>query len=283
MAFYGSSIAEKRKSIAAIVAASVVVVYMLSAGGCDFASEENIVKEVNEPHYQRAMEELRRGNQQEAMSAFLKVVEKRKDAPESHLELGRIYLNDMNDPIFAIYHFRKFLEVHPNSSASMQVRQMIDTAKKRYAASLPESPFENNIRRLELEEMWQKVQKENLELKQKLSEATEKLDKMEAIARINVANREQVVARSSANVASRQDVANASASQSQSKQKRGSSVVVARDIPPSYVVQPGDTLSSISKRYYGSVRRWKDIYKANRDRLASPESVRPGQTLRLPR
>ncbi len=280
MAFYGSNINEKRKTMATLVVAIVVVLYVLSAGGCDLASDENIVKEVNEPHYQRGMEELRRGNQQEALSAFLKVVEKRKDAPESHLELGRIYLNDMNDPIFAIYHFRKFLEVHPNSSASMQVRQMIDTAKKRYAASLPESPFENNIRRLELEEMWQKAQKENLELKQKLSAATEKLDKLEAIARIGVVNKQQTKAQSVEKPVQQEQRATR---QSVDNNKRSSSVVVSRDIPPSYVVQPGDTLSSISKRFYGSSRRWKDIFRANRDRLASPESVRPGQTLRLPR
>ncbi len=277
MVSYRSNVVEKRKTIATLVVAVLVVLYILSVGGCDLASEENIVKEINEPHYQRAMEELRRGNQQEALSAFLKVVEKRKDAPESHLELGRIYLNDMNDPIFAIYHFRKYLEVHPNSSASMQVRQMIDTAKKHYAASLPESPFENNIRRLELEEMWQKSQKENLELKQKLAAAIEKLDKLEAISRVSVVNR-QSKARVSAEVQQKPAMQRVT-----TQQKPTQGVVVSRDIPPTYVTQPGDTLSTISKRFYGTQSRWPDIFKANRDRLASPNSVRPGQTLRLPR
>ena len=51
----------------------------------------------------------------------------------------------------------------------------------------------------------------------------------------------------------------------------------------SYTVQPGDTLSSISKRFYGTSNRWRQIFKANRDRLASPESLSQGQTIRLPR
>ena len=276
MLFYGNSIVEKRKSIVALVAAIVVVLYMFSVGGCDFANEENVLKEENEPHFERGREELRRGNPQEALGAFLKVVEKRRDAPESHLELGRLYLNEMKDYIFAIYHFRKFLELCPNSPMSMQVRQLIDTARKGYAASLPESPFENNLPKIELEEMYNKLQKENVELKQKLVAATEKNDSL--ASELQQMQKNVVPVRP---VSSNVQETKVSTSQKLPPQKSG--VVVARDIPSSYVVQPGDTLSSISKRFYGSSRRWKDIFKANRDRLVSPESVRQGQTLRLPR
>ena len=268
---------EKRKSIASIVVAVAVVLYILSAGGCDFASDENIVSEVNEPHYQRGCDELRRGNPQEALTAFMKVVEKRKDAPESHFELGRLYLSEMKDPIFAIYHFRKFLEARPNSSMSGQARQLIESARKLYAATLPESPFENNVRRVELEEMLEKIQKENLELKQKLANAVDKVQKIESQQRVVASNSRTVV-----NVAPTQQNKPQATTQ-KNNNTESSNVVVARDIPPTYVVQPGDTLSSISKRFYGSSRRWKDIFKANRDRLVSPESVRQGQTLRLPR
>ncbi len=49
-----------------------------------------------------------------------------------------------------------------------------------------------------------------------------------------------------------------------------------------YVVRPGDTLGKISTRFYGSSRRYMDIYNANRDVLSSPSSIRVGQTLRIP-
>ncbi|GEM_PF-6991795 len=48
------------------------------------------------------------------------------------------------------------------------------------------------------------------------------------------------------------------------------------------VVQPGDTLSIIALRVYGNVRRWRDIYEANRDRLNNPDVVPAGITLKLP-
>lgn len=49
-----------------------------------------------------------------------------------------------------------------------------------------------------------------------------------------------------------------------------------------YVVRPGDTLGKISRRFYGTSRRYMDIYNANRDVLSSPSNIEVGQTLRIP-
>lgn len=49
-----------------------------------------------------------------------------------------------------------------------------------------------------------------------------------------------------------------------------------------YVVQSGDTLGRISKKFYGTTRRYMDIYNANRDVLSSPSRVEVGQELRIP-
>ena len=49
-----------------------------------------------------------------------------------------------------------------------------------------------------------------------------------------------------------------------------------------YVVQPGDTLAKISLKFYGTTRRYMDIYDANRDRLASPSQIEVGQELIIP-
>jgi len=46
-----------------------------------------------------------------------------------------------------------------------------------------------------------------------------------------------------------------------------------------YTVQKGDTLSSIGRKYGLT---WKQIYEANRSVLPSPESIQPGQKLRIP-
>lgn len=49
-----------------------------------------------------------------------------------------------------------------------------------------------------------------------------------------------------------------------------------------YVVQSGDTLSTIAKKVYGKSALWERLFEANRDRLSDPAKVRPGMTLRIP-
>ena len=259
----------KGKTAVALISAAIAVLYIMSAGGCDFGKAQ-VVKEEDEPHFVRAQDELKRGNTSEAMSAFLKVVAKRTDAPESHLELGRIYLYEINDPIEAIHHFKKYLELMPNSDRSPMIRQMIDTAKKKFAATLPQTPFDNDARRMELEELLPKLQKENVELKQRLDDAIKLADSLKASQKVSVAP-------------TRKEERQISREEKKQSQQTSQKIEVKRDVPPTYTVQPGDTLSNISRKVYGKKNRWRDIYKANRDRMATPESLKPGQTLRIPR
>jgi nucleoid-associated protein YgaU len=50
----------------------------------------------------------------------------------------------------------------------------------------------------------------------------------------------------------------------------------------SYTVKKGDSLSKIAKREYGDAQQWHRIYEANRDTIANPELIYPGQVLQLP-
>jgi nucleoid-associated protein YgaU len=49
-----------------------------------------------------------------------------------------------------------------------------------------------------------------------------------------------------------------------------------------YKVQPGDTLSKISKQFYGDASQYMKIFKANRDKLSDPDMLRPGVELVIP-
>lgn len=51
---------------------------------------------------------------------------------------------------------------------------------------------------------------------------------------------------------------------------------------PTYTVKPGDTLSKIAKAQLGSADAYMKIFEANRDQLADPDKIKPGQVLRLP-
>ena len=49
-----------------------------------------------------------------------------------------------------------------------------------------------------------------------------------------------------------------------------------------YVVQKGDTLQKISDKVYGTTKKWKKIFDANRDILEDPNKIKPGQKLVIP-
>jgi nucleoid-associated protein YgaU len=52
--------------------------------------------------------------------------------------------------------------------------------------------------------------------------------------------------------------------------------------PRVYVVQQGDSLSQIAKKFYGDATRWRDIYEANKDKIKDPKIIRSGHELRIP-
>lgn len=49
-----------------------------------------------------------------------------------------------------------------------------------------------------------------------------------------------------------------------------------------YVVQRGDTLASISRRFYKTSAHWKKILEANREVIDNPKNLTVGQTLVIP-
>jgi len=49
-----------------------------------------------------------------------------------------------------------------------------------------------------------------------------------------------------------------------------------------YTVQSGDTLSKISKQFYGSANLYMKIFEANRNQLDDPNQIKVGQQLLIP-
>jgi nucleoid-associated protein YgaU len=60
------------------------------------------------------------------------------------------------------------------------------------------------------------------------------------------------------------------------------SLPAAKAKEQSYTVQSGDTLSKISKQFYGDANRYLKIFDANKDVLSDPDKIKPGQVLKIP-
>ena len=49
-----------------------------------------------------------------------------------------------------------------------------------------------------------------------------------------------------------------------------------------YTVVSGDTLSKISKTFYGDANKYNTIFESNKPMLSHPDKIYPGQVLRIP-
>ncbi|MGJ8640320.1 MAG: LysM peptidoglycan-binding domain-containing protein [Opitutaceae bacterium] len=254
----------------------LIATFLIAAlTGCA-PSDMEIVSETDEKQYQLAQDYKTQGRKEEALSAFHRVIDARRDAPESHLEAGYIYLRELKDPVRAIYHFDRFLQFKPNSPQATQVRQLIETAQKEFARQLPAHPYQGELDRIDLMELVKNLKQENDSLKRDLVNAEARVKQLESVVG---AGRRAAVAAPVAPIVSQPVPATVAV------RPPSAAPVPAPDpatVPRTHTVQSGDTLSTISARYYGTPSRWIDIYQANRDRLRNENALKVGQSIRIP-
>jgi tetratricopeptide (TPR) repeat protein len=262
---------------------------LLLAAGCDGRDRLALGTESNDPYYRQGDQLKRQGRYQEALGAYLKVIEKRRDdAPESHLEAGLIYQQYLKDPIYAIFHFRKYLELAPNSRQADLVRQRVDAAMRDFARSLPAQPLESQAARLDLMGRIDELQKENLQLKEDIA----RLHQGGALP----ADNPDPAAASAAGSVPPRPVKRSPLFNPPPAGQAGAAVATAQAARPSaapppkppptigrrHVVSPGETLYKIAQLYYGSGSKWPQILEANRDVLKNENAVRAGMELKIP-
>lgn len=247
---------------------ALVVSFALFALSACAPSGVEVVGETDEKQYQLAKGYQKGGRTEEALSAFLRVIDARRDAPESHFEAGYIYLHSMKDPVRAIYHFERYLQFKPQSPQATQVRQLIETAQKEFARQLPAQPYQGELDRIDLMELVKSLKLENDSLKRELVAAQRRVQQLE-----NVVGGARRVPTAQTSVVTQLP---------RTTTQVQTATADPASAPRSYTVKSGDSLSGISRKVYGTPSRWIDIYQANRDRLSSENALRVGQDLRIP-
>ena len=143
------------------------------------------------------------------------------------------------------------------------MRELIETAEKKFARQLPARPYEGELDRMEMMELVNSLKQENSRLKRELVATQQRLQNFE----------------------NRSGNSTIETGTQQRAYNQNQSATISPDpasVPRTYTVQSGDSLSSISRKMYGTPSRWIDIYQANRDRLSSENALRVGQELRIP-
>ena len=217
--------------------------------GCK--NDRNVVAELEESLYQKGQQCLKENRAEEAFKLFNRLLTQRKDiSPNTHFEVGQLYLSIQKDPVFAIYHFRQYLIQEPEGKRVHLVLQMIETAKKEFARTLPlNDRYSESPEYLNLIEVLKQVRAENSRLKTELLRLRTSQTKAVAITG--------------------ETVAPVAATSSFTEERI-------------YTVQNEDSLSKISLKMYGSAVKWNIIFEANRDVLPSANSLKIGMKLRIP-
>jgi tetratricopeptide (TPR) repeat protein len=267
----------------------------LGWGGCSDSDRLAYASELDEPSYREGQAMLKSGRRQEALSAFLKVIDKRHDdAPESHLEVGLLYVQHINDPLSAIYHFRKYLALRPNSPQAPLVRQRINAAIREFARTLPAQPLESQPQRIDLVATLDRLKQENESLKQQLADAKAGRGLPAASGPAG----HPVPATSTPpginfTVESLPTVSTRAPTVAPSRQTQAPVVTppVSRQPGPAptaltgprkHIVRPGDTLSKLAQQYYNNRAKWRDIFAANRNVMKSESDIKVGTELKIP-
>ncbi len=60
------------------------------------------------------------------------------------------------------------------------------------------------------------------------------------------------------------------------------SAAVGSSSQRTYTIQPGDTLSGISQRFYGKASEYTKIIEANKEAIPDADKIRAGQTIVIP-
>ncbi len=276
-----------------MVQVALAGVALFCAAGCDRGNDAAMPAEADEPNFRQGQQLVRQGRNQEALNAFLKVIAKRSDAaPESHLEAGLLYLQQVKDPVAAIYHFRKYLELQPNSRQAALVKQRIDAATREFARTLPAQPLESRADRMDELELIGRLQRENEQLRAELTSlrANPPVLTQSRIALGAGTSTPAPVARdvpSSFYAPAEEDDSPVSLAPAENP----AAFVPAQPTRPAtqpaaagrrHVVAKGDTLFSLAQKYYGNRSRWRDIYAANRNVMPNENALRLGMELTIP-
>lgn len=229
----------KRSRIEAGVFAALAALCLAFATGCERGSSDR--REARDRYLRRALAAKNAENVDEAIRLCEKALDRRPRLALAHRELALMLDHFRQDYVPALYHYRRYLELRPDSESRADVEQMMQHCRLSFAAQISASPEE---------------------LKRALQLRDHRIRKLEG--------------------------------ELAALRERGGGAP-ASAVPPTpaapepapastrvHVVQPGETLGTISAIYYGTPSRWTTVFNANRDRIADENNVRVGTRLDIP-
>lgn len=237
-----------------------------------------------------------------AATNYEKALRAEPELASAHFELAVLCDQNLNDPAGAIYHYRQYLVLQPNSEKRQLIQDLIERATLTLATKAPQSAIADPKELTRLQDEKAVLAQENAALKTRIAELERAVQSTTTAATgfaATNANSSDMTLPPTPSVPLPSTAAiSAAAPQTTPPFTIDPSKIVAATPSAatvigmeaasfgqktrSHVVQRGDTLQSLALRYYGNRSAWERIFQANRGILPSKDQLRVGQTLVIP-
>lgn len=228
------------------VATACILLPAAFSAGCGGRPDEG--REARNPLLRKAVAAREAEDVDRAIALCERLLQRHPDNSAAHRELALMLDHYRQDAPGAIVHYRRYLELRPDSPQHDAVAEMLHQCEVAYGAHLVQAP--DSLKR-ELAAKDARIRELELEVVQ-LREARDGTGPVIAVPR------------------------------SAAAAARAAAVAAETAAVRTHTVAAGETLATISKRYYGTPARWKDIHQANRDRLPDANRLREGMELTIP-
>lgn len=151
----------------------LLVSFALALTGCNLLDKPDAhYDDARNPNYKEAQQALDNNDPSAAAKDYQKALAADSKLAGAHYQLGLLYSDKLADPVSAIYHFKRYLELAPTSDKADQVKGLIDKEGQAFAASLPNAATQgsDDVARL---------QAENAALKKQVEDATHTIGKLQ--------------------------------------------------------------------------------------------------------
>ena len=225
-----------------IFATALCLGLAFSAGGCD-----RMITPRNAQVIKDAESKTADGNYLRAITLYESALDGSAKSADIHYRLALLYDDKMHDPLNALHHFKRYLTLAPSGPHASEVKNFMKKDELELGTTLS---GDSVVSRAEAA----RLKNENLTLRKELEDQR---------ARLRGATTEK------ASGDGRDEKTPGASKKSLGKSR-------------TYVVREGDTLASISRKFYKSSGHWKKIRDANRSIVDDPGKLKAGQTLTIP-
>ncbi|HSU53895.1 MAG TPA: LysM peptidoglycan-binding domain-containing protein [Candidatus Dormibacteraeota bacterium] len=133
-------------SVKRVMCAGALLLALLALPGC-LPTSSTQVDEEKEPHFLEGKSRINSMDFAGAVESFERALEANPRSASAHFELGWLCDQHDSDPAAAIYHYARYLKLHPDGEKADRAKSRINACKQELARTVALGPIAQNLQR----------------------------------------------------------------------------------------------------------------------------------------